>query len=265
MTDPHELLHLGVEAAHAAGALLLQGRDGDRSAVASKSSLTDMVTEMDRASEDLIARTVLAARPGDAFLAEEGTAGAGTTGVRWVVDPLDGTTNYLYGFPSWAVSVAAETDGRAVAGVVHDPVHGETFTAVRGRGAHCNGRLLRVEGPAELSTALVGTGFSYDAATRGEQAAQLAGIIPAVRDVRRAGAASLDLCWVGLGRLDLYYERGLQPWDWAAGALVATEAGAALLTLEDGTLVAGPPRLHDAFVALVRSARAEGPAGITPA
>jgi len=255
VTDPHELLRLGVEAAHAAGTMLLQGRDATRSSVESKSSLTDMVTEMDRASEELIARTILASRPGDAFLAEEGTTGAGTSEVRWVVDPLDGTTNYLYGFPSWAVSVAAEADGETVAGVVHDPLHGETFTAVRGGGAHCNGRPLRVEGPDELATALVGTGFSYDAATRTDQAGQLAKLIADVRDVRRAGAASLDLCWVALGRLDFYYERGLHPWDWAAGCLVAGEAGATLVTLDDGTLVAGPPHLHDAFLALVRDAR----------
>ena len=258
MSDPQELTEVAVVAAHAAGALLLQARDGDRSSVESKSSRTDMVTEMDRASEDLIARTILAARPGDAFLAEEGTSGAGTSGVRWVVDPLDGTTNYLYGFPAWAVSIAAEVDGETVAGVVHDPSHGETFAAVRGGGATCNGRRLQVEGPDELSTALVGTGFSYDAATRGAQAAELAGIIPEVRDVRRAGAAALDLCWVALGRLDLYYERGLQPWDSAAGALVAREAGAVVVSLEDGTIVAGPPRLHGAFVEVVRAAQRRG-------
>ena len=254
MTDPLDLVSLAVEAAGAAGALLLQARDAARSSVESKSSLTDMVTEMDRASEDLIARIILAARPGDAFLAEEGTSGAGTTGVRWVVDPLDGTTNYLYGFPAWAVSVAAELDGDVVAGVVHDPTHGETFTAARRHGAFCNARPLNVDGPPDLSIALVGTGFSYDAADRAQQGAVLAGIIAEVRDVRRAGAAALDLCWVGIGRLDLYYERGLQPWDSAAGALVATEAGAVTTTLDDGTLVASPPGLHQAFVALVQAA-----------
>jgi myo-inositol-1(or 4)-monophosphatase len=255
VADPSRLCQLAVEAAQAAGALLSQARHGARASVESKSSLTDMVTEMDRASEDLIARTILAARPEDGFLAEEGTTGGGTSGVRWVVDPLDGTTNYLYGFPIWAVSIAAEVDGQAVAGAVHDPSHDETFTAVKGEGARCNGRPLRVEGPEELSTALVGTGFSYDAATRGRQAAELAGIIPAVRDVRRGGAASLDLCWVALGRLDLYYERGLQPWDWAAGILVATEAGAVTVALDDGTLVAGPPRLQPGLVELVEAAR----------
>ena len=221
-----------------------------------KTSGTDMVTDMDRASEALLAGTILAARPDDAFLGEEGTAGVGSTGVRWVVDPLDGTTNYLYGFPAWAVSVAAEVDGRAAVGVVYDPSHDEMFTAVRGGGARCNQRPLRVQGPADLATALVATGFSYDAATRGLQAAELAQLLPSVRDVRRAGAAALDLCWVALGRVDLYFERGIQPWDWAAGSLVATEAGAVVTDLGDGTVVAAPAQLNDAFLRLLAEARA---------
>ena len=223
---------------------------------ATKTSGTDMVTDMDRASEALLAGTILAARPDDAFLGEEGTAGVGSTGVRWVVDPLDGTTNYLYGFPAWAVSVAAEVDGRAAVGVVYDPSHDEMFTAVRGGGARCNQRPLRVQGPADLATALVATGFSYDAATRGLQAAELAQLLPSVRDVRRAGAAALDLCWVALGRVDLYFERGIQPWDWAAGSLVATEAGAVVTDLGDGTVVAAPAQLNDAFLRLLAEARA---------
>lgn len=226
-----------------------------------KTSGTDMVTDMDRASEALLAGTILAARPDDAFLGEEGTAGVGSTGVRWVVDPLDGTTNYLYGFPAWAVSVAAEVDGRAAVGVVYDPSHDEMFTAVRGGGARCNQRPLRVQGPADLATALVATGFSYDAATRGLQAAELAQLLPSVRDVRRAGAAALDLCWVALGRVDLYFERGIQPWDWAAGSLVATEAGAVVTDLGDGTVVAAPAQLNDAFLRLLAEARARLGAG----
>ena len=257
MTDPHVLLALAERASRAAGKLLLHAATGDRSSVESKSSRTDMVTEMDRASEELVARTVLDERPDDAFLGEEGTAGVGTTGVRWVVDPLDGTTNYLYGLPAWVVSVAAEVNGDVVVGMVHDPTLDETYTAVRGEGAHCNGRRLQVDGTAELSTALVATGFSYDAEARGRQAAQLTTILPAVRDIRRKGAASLDLCWVALGLVDLYYEWGLQHWDWAAGSLVAAEAGATVVHRDDDTMVAAPPRLYEPFVRLLDRA---GPA-----
>jgi len=258
MADPHDLLEVAVEAARAAGALLLEGQESaDRAADAeTKTSGTDMVTEMDRASEALVARIILEARPNDAFLGEEGTSGVGTTGVRWVVDPLDGTTNYLYGFPAWAVSVAAEVDGRMAAGAVFDPTHDQMFTAALGGGARCGSLPLRVEGAADLATALVATGFGYDASARGLQAAELAQLIPSVRDVRRAGSAALDLCWVALGRVDLYYERGIQPWDWAAGGLIAAEAGARVTSFDDGTVLAAPPHLHDPFLELLRGARA---------
>ena len=257
MADPHDLLEVAVEAARAAGALLLEGQESaDRAADAeTKTSGTDMVTEMDRASEALVARIILGARPDDAFLGEEGTSGVGTTGVRWVVDPLDGTTNYLYGFPAWAVSVAAEVDGRMAAGAVFDPTHDQMFTAALGGGARCGSLPLRVEGAADLATTLVATGFGYDASARGLQAAELAQLIPSVRDVRRAGSAALDLCWVALGRVDLYYERGIQPWDWAAGGLIAAEAGARVTSFEEGTVLAAPPHLHDPFVELLRDAR----------
>lgn len=252
--DPAHLLDLAVAVAHEAGALLLDAAGRVRTVVETKSTGTDMVTEMDRASERLIATRLRAARPDDAFLGEEGTAGAGTTGVRWVVDPLDGTTNYLYGYPGWAVSIAAELDGQALIGVVHDPTHAETFAAVAGGGATCNGHRLRVAGPPDLATALVGTGFSYDAAERRRQATTLTEVLPFVRDVRRAGAAAVDLCWVGLGRLDAYFERGLQHWDRAAGALVAAEAGATTAILDDGTIVAAAPQLFDPLVRLLAAA-----------
>lgn len=252
MSEPasgRDLLALALEAAAAAGALLHEGQSQAPTEVTTKTSLTDMVSELDRASEDLIARTILSARPDDAILGEEGgLSGPGTSGVRWVVDLLDGTTNYLYRFPAWAVSIAAEQAGEVVAGVVHDPTHGETFSAVRGEGAWCNGRTLRVEGAPTLAVSLVGTGFGYDAGTRARQGAALARVLPLVRDVRRAGAAALDLCWVAAGRLDAYYERGLQPWDWAAGMLVASEAGAVVSVLDDGTAVAAAAHLHRALV-----------------
>jgi myo-inositol-1(or 4)-monophosphatase len=244
--DAGELLALARSVAESAGTLLLDAATGARTAVGTKTSPTDMVTEMDRASEALVMDGLLRARPEDGVLGEEGTARPGTSGVRWVVDPLDGTTNYLYGLPAWAVSVAAEVDGRVVAAAVADPSHGEVYGATLGGGATCNGRRLDVGAGPALATALVGTGFSYEADRRARQAAVLTQVLPRVRDVRRAGAAALDLCWVAAGRLDAFYERGLQRWDLAAGDLVATEAGAVTGDLDDGppsgafTLAAAP-------------------------
>ena len=255
--EPKDLLELALEAAGAAGRLLLEGRERGPARVTTKTSLTDMVSELDRASEELVTRTILSARPDDAVLGEEGgLRGPGTSGVRWVVDPLDGTTNYLYGLPAWVVSVAAEVDGAAVAGAVNDAVHGEMFSALAGVGAWCNGERLTVVGAPSLDVALVGTGFGYDAAVRARQGAEVAAVLPRVRDIRRAGAAALDLCWVARGRLDAYYERGLQPWDWAAGMLVAAEAGAVVEVLEDGTAVVAPAHLHGPLVDLLAEARA---------
>jgi myo-inositol-1(or 4)-monophosphatase len=255
-----ELLAIALELALAAGRLLMEGQDRVRTTVETKSTRTDMVTEMDRASEALIAEALRQARPDDAILGEEGTAASGRTGITWVIDPLDGTTNYLYDFPSWAVSIAAEVDGEAQAGVVHDPVHQETFTATRGGGAFRNGEPLpTVGGAPDLATALVGTGFAYDAGARRRQAEELALILPSVRDIRRAGSAASDLCWVGAGRLDAYYERGTQPWDRAAGGLVATEAGARFDILDDGTVVAAAPQLFEPLCALL--VRSRGPVG----
>lgn len=253
--DLDELRDLALEAAGAAGRLLLEGQARAATGITTKTSLTDMVSELDRSSEALIVATILGARPDDAVLGEEGgLTGSGTSGVRWVVDPLDGTTNYLYRFPAWVVSVAAEVDGEVVAGVVHDPVHAEVYSAVRGGGAWCNGERLKVEGARSLAVALVGTGFGYEAAVRARQGAEVAAVLPHVRDIRRAGAAALDLCWVAKGRLDAYYERGLQPWDWAAGMLVASEAGAVVEVREDGTAVVAPAHLHGPLVDLLTSA-----------
>lgn len=259
--DLQALLDLAVDVATRAGTLLIDGIDRMRTAVGTKSTRTDMVSEMDHAAERLIADALGAARPHDAVVGEEGTDAEGDSGVRWVFDPLDGTTNYLYGFPSWGVSIAAEVDGAAAVGVVHDPTHGETFTARRGAGAWCNGRPLRVEGAPDLATALVGTGFAYDSRRRAEQAALLAHVLPAVRDIRRAGAAALDLCWVALGRLDAFYEQGLAPWDWAAGTLVAAEAGAVVGVLEDGTRVVAPPHLYGPLCEVLTRRRGRPRAG----
>ncbi len=221
-------------AAEAAG--LLSERQTSPGAIGTKTSATDLVSEVDHASERLIVDAIRQARPGDGIVGEEGTADDGTSGWRWVIDPLDGTINYLYGLPSYAVSIAVERDGQAEVGVVAQPAHRETFCAIRGRGATRNGVPITASSHADLATALVGTGFSYEAERRATQATVLARVLPAVRDIRRAGAASVDLCWVACGRLDGYYEHGLQPWDFAAGALIATEAGA-----HTGDLEGGPP------------------------
>jgi myo-inositol-1(or 4)-monophosphatase len=229
-----ELLALAERLAREAGDLLLAGADGLRVDVSTKSSGTDMVSEMDRASEAHIVQGILAARADDSILGEETGGREGTSGVRWVIDPLDGTTNYLYRQPVWAVSVGVEVDGEAVAGVVAAPGLREVFTAVRGGGAELNGEPIAVSDADELASALIGTGFSYSARRRGLQAAVLPRLLPLVRDIRRYGVAALDLCWVACGRLDGYFEAGGQPWDVAAGLLIAAEAGAAVSGLDGG-------------------------------
>ena len=179
-----------------------------------------MVSDADRDAEAVIEGILLSERPTDGLLAEEGAHREAASGRRWVVDPLDGTTNYLYGFPAWAVSIALEDAEGPAVGVVFDPLHDELFTAMRGEGALLNGEPIEVSGRETLDRALVATGFGYDADRRATQASVLARLLPAVRDIRRAGAAALDLCMVAAGRLDGYYERGLQPWDWAAGSVI---------------------------------------------
>jgi myo-inositol-1(or 4)-monophosphatase len=226
-----ELLEIALEAARRAGELLRDGRPADLAVAATKSSPIDVVTEMDIAAEKLITSLVADRRPHDGFLGEEGAATEGTSGVRWVVDPLDGTVNYLYGLPTWAVSVAAEQDGETVVGVVVAPMRGETFHAVRGRGAWASGiwvgeRRLACRPAPPLDQALVSTGFNYVTDVRAHQAEVAAKLIPQLRDIRRGGSAAVDLCDLAAGRLDGYYERGLNAWDWAAGDLIAREAGA---------------------------------------
>lgn len=269
---PDDLAALAVEVAERAGALLLARRRdpaGRRALLAgaeAKSTPTDLVTEVDRASEQLIVSSLLAARPNDGILAEEGSKRPGSSGIVWVVDPLDGTINYLYGLAPFAVSIAAERDGALLAAAVVDPLAGETFSASAGGGAHLDGRRLVLEPGRPLDRALVGTGFSYDAGRRRHQAALLPAVLPAVRDLRRGGSAALDLCAVAAGRLDAHYEAGLAPWDLAAGRLVCTEAGASVRLLTglvpgSRTVVAAAPGLGAELEALLRrAARAARPA-----
>ncbi len=267
--DIAALFDVAQRASRAAGRVLLDGRT-TTFAVGTKSSATDMVTAMDRAAEQTIGAILAEVRPEDAVVGEEGTARPGTSGVRWLVDPLDGTTNYLYGLPAWSVSLAAEWAGEVVVGVVYDPSHGEMFAASKGGGAwlqtdgdDCPRRQLRRDQPQAvaltLATALVGTGFSYAADHRARQAAVLAHILPAVRDIRRMGSAALDLCMVAAGRLDAYFERGTQPWDHAAGGLIAGEAGCWVGGLEDDPMsqamaAAAAPEIAADFRELLKSA-----------
>ncbi|MFI1884743.1 inositol monophosphatase family protein [Streptomyces jumonjinensis] len=227
-SDPlrSELLDLALEAARRAGELLRDGRPADLGVAATKSSPIDVVTEMDIAAEKLITGFLSEHRPDDGFLGEEGASVAGASGVRWVIDPLDGTVNYLYGLPTWAVSIAAEYRGETVAGVIEIPMRGETFRAVLGGGAYLGDQPVRCRPAAPLEQALVSTGFNYVTAVRTHQADVAQRLIPRLRDIRRGGSAAVDLCDVAAGRLDGYYERGLNPWDLAAGDLIAREAGA---------------------------------------
>ncbi|MDQ1428155.1 MAG: monophosphatase [Acidimicrobiaceae bacterium] len=238
-----ELLAVAIAAATAAATVILSGA-GQAHEVETKSSATDLVSEVDRGAELAVVEVIAARRPGDAIIAEEGSDRAGTTGVQWVIDPLDGTTNFLFGIPAYAVSVAAEVDGRSVVGVVLDPSRDEVWCAIRGRGASLDGHPLRLSPvPPSLATALVATGFSYLPERRETQARVVSHVLPRVRDIRRFGAAALDLCWVAAGRVSAFYELGLQPWDLAAGVLIATEAGAETATLADGTTLVATPGL----------------------
>jgi myo-inositol-1(or 4)-monophosphatase len=257
--DVTELLRLAVDLASQAGQLLLDRAPHRADDVATKSTRTDMVTAVDRASEALIVGALAKERPDDGVLGEEGSAREGTTGVRWIIDPLDGTTNYLYGLPLFGVSIAVEVNGRVEAGVVAHPSLGETFTARLGGGAFCNEQPIAVSGKDDLSTALIGTGFAYDADQRRESAGWLRHILPSVRDIRRGGAASIDLCWVACGRLDGYYEAGLAPWDVAAGDLIAREAGAETSDFDGGpvrpgSVIAASPGIAAALRHLVSDA-----------
>lgn len=224
------LLEIALLLAKSAGELLMHERPSVLNAEA-KSSPTDAVTEMDRAAEDLINGLLAKRRPDDGVLGEEGSDRKGTSGVRWIIDPLDGTVNYLYGLPLWSVSVAAEFAGLVRVGVVEAPALGRRYAATRDGIAWREGAALvrepvSVSGVQALDMALVGTGFGYLPERRAVQAAIVADLLPRVRDIRRLGSAALDLCFVADGELDAYYEMGLNPWDVAAGALIARQAGA---------------------------------------
>jgi myo-inositol-1(or 4)-monophosphatase len=281
-----ELLGIAVEAARMAGGLLLERvRTGREREVSSKSTPTDLVSEADLASERAIKALLATCRPGDGFVGEEGGSEDGTSGLDWVVDPLDGTVNFLFGIPQWCVSVAVRDEaGRTLAGAVYDPNRGELFTATRDGPARLSGggdlddpgalaagaagavsragsaeedaHVLRGTRRAELATAMVATGLAYDARVRAAQAKVLARAIPRVRDIRRFGSAALDLCWTAAGRFDAYFERTVKPWDIAAGALICERAGLSVLDLPEHEdlpygILAAPEALAGALLELV--------------
>ncbi|ALJ21450.1 inositol monophosphatase family protein [Microbacterium sp. No. 7] len=253
-----ELLRLAREIALEAGALARRRREQGVSIAATKSAIADIVTEADREVETLIRARLAAARPDDGFLGEESGAERGTSDITWVVDPIDGTVNYAYGMPHYAVSIAAVSGDprpaswRALAGVVYNPAVGELFAASAGGGAWLDARRLAVSRPTDAG-ALVATGFGYDPATHAADLDRVRRVMPLARDLRRGGAASLDLAYVAAGRLDGYFERGLHPWDHAAGALLVVEAGGRIGGAPDGApgrtmTVASGPELFDRLV-----------------
>jgi len=253
-----DLLALAEEAARAAGAVLLDRWRTPATGVLEKSSSTDPASDADRAAEVAIIRCIHDARPHDAILAEEGGASHGNSGIRWLIDPLDGTVNYLYGLPHWSVSIAALEGAQAVAAVVYDPLRGELFRAGRGTGAWLAGSRLQVSDERNLGRVLLATGFSYVPDERAAQARQQAARISQIRDLRRSGSAALDLAYVAGARVDAYVETFANPWDWAAGSLLVREAGGRVSDVPgvrrgvDGILASGPG-VHDALLALMGS------------
>ncbi len=259
--DATALLELAVETAREAAGLVARGRGSAADQVDVKSSPVDMVTAVDRACEELVVARLLGARPDDGLLGEEGGERVGSSGVRWIVDPIDGTTNFVYGLPAYAVSIAAEVEGRVRAGVVLNVATGELWSATDGGGAHLtvgDADPVRLTGsrPASLEQTLVATGFGYRAEQRRAQGAVVAELLPHVRDIRRHGSAALDLCTVAAGRVDAYYELHLNAWDFAAGALVAAEAGVVVAGLPGRPFaeplgIAVAPSVAEPFVALL--------------
>lgn len=245
-----------------------QGRPNKVEVAATKTSLIDVVTAMDLASEALLRRIIAERRPDDGILGEEEGLVTGVSGTTWVIDPIDGTVNYLYGIPAYAVSVAAVTGSAdpstwtVLAGCVHAVADGRTWTAGQGCGAFQDGQSVKVNAAVPLAQSLLGTGFGYTADRRRMQARVVASLLPQVRDIRRIGSSALDLCAIASGGLDLYYERGLQPWDIAAASLVAREAGASVVGLRgapegEAMTVAGPQESVAALVALLEGLDAD--------
>jgi myo-inositol-1(or 4)-monophosphatase len=259
--SPERLGVLAVDLA-AGAAAEVRSRLGERAEVSSKTTSTDLVTAADRHVEQWLADRLARSRPADSILGEEGGGRPGSSGVRWILDPIDGTVNFVLGLPQFAVSVAAEVNGVVVAGAVANPMSGELFRATLGGGAWLGDTRLRGPREVPLDRAVVGTGFGYESARRARQIAVVARLLPRIADIRRLGAASLDLCAVAAGRLDAYFEAGLNPWDYAAGALVAAEAGCVVTGLRgrpfDDRMTVAAGSASAALIALLEDLDADG-------
>jgi myo-inositol-1(or 4)-monophosphatase len=258
--DPDALLDLAIRLAREAGTLALVGRRGAVLERHTKSSTTDLVTQHDRAAEALIVERLATERSADAIIGEEGATLDGTSGYAWFLDPIDGTTNFVYDLPSWCTSIAVAYRGATVAGAVYVPVTDELFAARLNGGATLDGTPIRCSGETELSLALVATGFSYQPATRTRQATSIARLIAEIRDVRRSGSAAVDLCRAAVGRVDAYFEEHLNSWDAAAGELIAREAGCITSDFDGGpadpsNIVAATPGIHAALIDLIHRSR----------
>ena len=258
VADPassEDLLVLARVVAREAAELVRLRREEGVHVAATKTSSTDVVTDADRESEALIRQRILAARPDDAFLGEEGSDTAGSSGVRWIVDPIDGTVNYFYGLPQYAVSIGVEVDGIAQVGVVVNAANGDEYAAVRGQGATRNGQPIAVRPPKPLERSVILTGYNYEREVRARQAASVAQLVVRVADIRRFGSCALDLCALAAGQCDGYVEEGCKPWDYAAGRLVAEEAGAVVEVLTGASgkalVVAAPGPAYRDFRQLV--------------
>ncbi|MFM8869953.1 MAG: inositol monophosphatase family protein [Actinomycetota bacterium] len=258
----NECLAVAQSLAREAGDMAMAGRRRGLSSVDTKSTLTDMVTEYDRASERLIVDGLRTQRPNDSIVGEEGAAHQGNSELTWFIDPIDGTTNFYFDLPMWAVSIGVTDTNGPLAGVVYVPALRELFSGSRGAGAHLNGRPISVRKNGQLSDALVCTGFSYSADARVRQSRRIPGMVDKVRDIRRFGAAAIDLCFVAAGRLDAYFEENLHMWDLVAGQVIATEAGAIVTDFAGNSVrpeevMASTPAIHGDLVALLASVQAD--------
>ena len=251
-----ELRSIAEQLARSAGDMALKGRKSGDVAATTKSSPTDLVTQYDKASEEMVTAGLRELRPDDGIVGEEGASREGTSGITWHIDPIDGTSNFFFDIPMWAVSIGAVDENGPLAGAVYVPALGEMFSASRGNGATMNGSPISARHNTLLSDALVGTGFSYRANERGAHARRVAQMITEVRDIRRLGAAAIDLCFVACGRYDAYFEENLQSWDLVAGQIIATEAGAIVTDFVGNTVtprqvLAAQPGVQAALIQLI--------------
>jgi myo-inositol-1(or 4)-monophosphatase len=249
-----ELLELARKVGLDAGALLMERPPAFE--IESKSTAIDIATQMDKKAEKFIMESLLAARPDDGIIGEEGSSVESKSGITWVIDPLDGTVNYLYGLPGWNISIAAKDQSGVIAAVVYAPTINSLWKATKGGGAFLNNKKIKCNDPVNLNLALIATGFSYDLELRKEQGDRIQRLIPQIRDLRRNGAAAVDLCYVAMGAVDAYFENSLKEWDFAAGGLIATEAGAVISGRTGGApdgdmVVCAGPSLHAQLLAQI--------------